>query len=84
MEFFQKKSNTIRSKPVQHQNNLIVPQPNYCKFGTKSPNSLGPKIWNYLSVNIKSAETFEVFKKTHQIRGRRNVSKSQMCTYKNL
>ena len=68
-----KKSDTLRSKRTQHQNNLIVPRPNYYEFGTKSLTSLGPKIWNSLPVHIKSAETFEVFKKTHQTMGRRNV-----------
>ena len=58
-----KKSDTIRSKQMQPQNNFIVPQSSYYEFGTKSLTSLGPKIWNSLSVNIKSAETFEVFKK---------------------
>ena len=55
-----KKSDTLRSKRTQHQNNLVVPRPD---FNTKSLAFLGPKIWNSLPVNIKSAETFEVFKK---------------------
>ena len=58
-----KKSDTLRSKRTQHQNNLFVPRPNYYEFGTKSFVSLGPKIWNSFPVNIKSAKMFEVFKK---------------------
>ena len=40
-----------------------MPLPHYYDFDTKSLASLGPKIWNSLPVNIKSAETFKVFKK---------------------
>ena len=58
-----KKSDTLKSKRTQYQNNLIEPRPNYYEFGTKSLASLQPKIWNSLPVDIKSAETFEVFKK---------------------
>ena len=58
-----KKSDTSRSKRTQYQNNLIEPRPNYYEFGTTSLASLKPKIWNSLPVDIKSAETFEVFKK---------------------
>ena len=39
-----KKLDKLKSKPMQHQNNLIVPQPNYCEFVAKSLTSLGPKI----------------------------------------
>ena len=31
-----KKSCPAKSKLMQHQNNLIVPRPNYCEFGTKN------------------------------------------------
>ena len=55
-----KKSDTLRSKRTQHQNNLVVFRP---EVNTKSLAFLGPNIWNSLPVNIKSAETFEVFKK---------------------
>ena len=50
-----------KSDTIQHPNNHIVPRPNYYELGTKSLTSLGPKIVNSLPVNIKSAETFEVF-----------------------
>ena len=43
MEFFLKKSNTIRSKPVQHQNNLIVAQPNIANSAQKVPILLDQK-----------------------------------------
>ena len=58
-----KKSDTVRLKQMQHQNNLKVPWPNYHEFCTKILASFGPDIWDSLPVNIKSAETFEVFKK---------------------
>ena len=35
-----KKPDTLRSKRIEHQNNLIVSPPNYCEFGTKSLTSL--------------------------------------------
>ena len=75
-----KKSDTSRSKRTQHQNNLIVPRPNYYEFGTESFTSLGSKIWNSLPVNIKSAEMFEVFKKYIKT-CEREMCKCRMCTY---
>ena len=67
---------------MQHQNKLIVPQPNYYEFDTKSLTSLGPKIWNSPLVNIKSVETFEVFKKLIKTWDR-EMCNCRMCTYKN-
>ena len=58
-----KKSYTLRSKRMQHQNSLSVPQPNYYEWSTKRLASFGPNVWDSISVNIKSAETFKVFKK---------------------
>ena len=58
-----KKSDTSKLKQRKHQNNLIVSQPDYYEFGTKCFASLGSKNWNSLPLSIKSAETFEVFKK---------------------
>ena len=55
---------------MQHQNNLSVPQPNYYEFDKKRLASFGPNIWDSVSINIKSAETFKVFKK---LIGRRNA-----------
>ena len=57
------KSDSSRSRRLHHQNNLVVPRPNYSKFGAKSLKVLGPKIWNSLPAKIKSAETFLLFKK---------------------
>ena len=70
------------SKRMQHQNNLIVPRPNYYEFGTKSLTFLGPKIWNSLPVNSKSAEMFEVFKKLIKTWDE-EMCKCRMSTYKN-
>ena len=77
-----KKPDTLRSKRIEHQNNLIVSPPNYCEFGTKSLTSLWQKIWNSLPVNIKSAETFEVFKKLIKAWDG-EMYKCRRCTYKN-
>ena len=74
------KSNTLRSKRMQHQNNLSVPQPNYYEFGTKRLASFGPNVWDSLPINIKSAETFKVFKKfIRTLDG--EMRKCRMCTY---
>ena len=70
------------SKRMQHQNNLIVPRPNYYEFGTKSLTFFVPKIWNSLPVNSKSAETFEVFKKLIKTWDE-EMCKCRMGTYKN-
>ena len=75
-----KKSDISKSKRTQHQNNLIVPRPNYYEFGTESFTSLEPKIWNSLPVNIKSADMFEVFKKYIKTWDR-EMCKCRMCTY---
>ena len=75
-----KKSNTLRSKRMQHQNNLSVPQPNYYEFGTKSLASFGPKVWDSLPINIRSAETFKVFKKLIKTLDG-EMRKCRMCTY---
>ena len=77
-----KKSDTIRSKRMQHPNNLIVSRPNYYEFGTKSLTSSRTKIWNSLPVNIKPAETFEVFKKLIKTWDG-EMCKCRMGTYKN-
>ena len=80
MKNFFKKLDTLRSKLTQHQNNLIVPRPNYYELGTKSLFSLGSEIWNSLPVNIKSAETFEVFKRLIKT-WEGEMCKCRMCTY---
>ena len=42
--------------------NLNSPRRNQVTFGTKSLMFYGPKIWNTLPVNIKTAENFNAFK----------------------
>ena len=42
--------------------NLNIPRRNQVTFGTKSLKFYGPKIWNTLPVNIKTAENFNAFK----------------------
>ena len=46
----------------RYPNNLNVPQVNQSNYGTKSLRVLGPKIWNELPEEIKSAETLKIFK----------------------
>ena len=43
--------------------NLVTPKTNQVRYGTKGLRSLAPKIWNSLSVSIKSSENLESFKK---------------------
>ena len=52
------------SRPVreQYKLNLNIPRKRQVTFGTKSLESLGPKIWNNLPYHIKSAENLNVFK----------------------
>ena len=42
--------------------NLNIPRTNQVTFGTNSLKSYGPKIWNALPFNIKTAENISVFK----------------------
>ena len=58
-----------------------MPRPNYYEFGTKSLASLEPKIWNSRPVDIKSAETFEVFKKLIKTWDGEMCRTCRMCTY---
>ena len=52
------------SRPVreQYKLNLNILRRRQVTFGTKSLESLGPKIWNNLPYHIKSAENLNVFK----------------------
>ena len=43
------------------QNDIIVKRINTSRFGTQSLRSLGPKVWNNLPSNIKSATSFLKF-----------------------
>ena len=51
------------SRPVreQYKLNLNIPRKGQVTFGTKSSESLGPKIWNKLPYHIKSAENLNIF-----------------------
>ena len=42
--------------------NLNIPRRNQVSFGTKSLKLYGPKIWNALPVNIKTAKNLNTFK----------------------
>ena len=42
--------------------NLNIPRTNQVTFATNSLKSYGPKIWNDLPFNIKTAETLKIFK----------------------
>ena len=75
-----KKSGTLWSKRMQHQNNFSVLRLNYYEFGTKSLASFGPKIWHSLAVNIKSVEMFKVFKKIIKTWDG-EMRMCRMCTY---
>ena len=54
----------LSSRPVreQYKLNLNIPRKRQVTFGTKSLESLCPKIWNNLPYHIKSAENLNVFK----------------------
>ena len=54
----------LSSRPVreQYKLNLSILRKRQVTFGTKSLESLGPKIWNNLPYHIKSAENLNVFK----------------------
>ena len=53
----------LSSMPVrqQHKLNLNIPKNRQVTFGTKSLESLGPKIWSNLSYHIKSTKNLNVF-----------------------
>ena len=42
--------------------NLNIPRRNQVSFGTQSLKLYGPKIWNALPVNIKTAKNLNAFK----------------------
>ena len=52
------------SRPAreQYKLNLNIPKKRQVTFGSKSLESLGPKIWNNLPHHIKSAENLNIFK----------------------
>ena len=54
--------------------------PNYYEIGTENLASFERKIWDSLPANIKSAETFKVFKKLIKTWDGQ-MRKCRMCTY---
>ena len=54
----------LSSRPVreEYKLNLNIPKKSQVTFGTKSLESLGPKIWSNLPYHIKSSENLNVFK----------------------
>ena len=60
-EIFQKR-NENRVTRDRYKLNLNIPRRNQVTFGAKSLKFYGPKIWNALPVNIKTAENLNTFK----------------------
>ena len=54
-----KKNN--RAVRERYKLNLNIPRTNQVTFGTNSLKSCGPKIWNALPFNIKTAENLKAF-----------------------
>ena len=54
------------NRPVRqnYKMNLVSPETNQGRYGTKSLRSLAPKIWNSSPVSIKSSENLESLKKS--------------------
>ena len=46
----------------EYKLNLNIPRKNQVMFGTNRLKCYGPKIWNALSSNIKTAENLSAFK----------------------
>ena len=60
-EIFEKR-NENRVTRDRYKLNLNVPRINQVTFGTKSLKFYGPKIWNNLPVNVKTAKNLNAFK----------------------
>ena len=60
-EIFEKRDEN-RVTRDRYKFNLNIPRRNQVTFGTKSFKFYGPKIWNALPVNIKTAENLNTFK----------------------
>ena len=58
-EIFEKRD---ENRVTSNRLNLNIHRRNQVTFGTKSLKFYGPKIWNALPVNIKSAENLNAFK----------------------
>ncbi len=62
LQLFQFKSFTNLNRPTRYPYDLQHYRPNQVTFGSNSLRSLGPKIWNSLSNETKSAESLTIFK----------------------
>ena len=60
-EIFEKR-NENRVTRDRYKLNLNIPRINQVTFDTRSLKFYGPKIWNSLPVNIKTAENVNAFK----------------------
>ena len=60
-EIFEKRDENQVTRD-RYKLNLNIPRRNQVTFGTKSLKFYGPKIWNALPVNIKTAENLNAFK----------------------
>ena len=60
-KFFEMKKNN-RVVRERYKLNLNIPRANQVTFGTNSLKCYGPKIWNALPFNIKTAENLSTFK----------------------
>ena len=66
-EIFERSVSNKRPVRQNYKMNLVTPKTNQVRYGTKSLRSLAPKIWNSLSVTIKSSKNLESFKKLIQV-----------------
>ena len=65
IDFMKKKIEIKKNKRVvreRYKLNLNIPRANQVTFGTNSLKCYGPKIWNALPFNIKTAENLSTFK----------------------
>ena len=60
-EIFEKRDNN-RVTCDRYKLNLNIPRRNQVTFGPKTLKFYGPKIWNALPVNMKTAENLDAFK----------------------
>ena len=60
---FSFKSSTNLSRSQRNPHDLLHHRPKQTTFGTNSLRTLGPKIWNGLPNEMKSAQNINVFKR---------------------
>ena len=53
---------TNRTVRNQYKLNLSVPKVSQVSYSEKSPRFYGPKIWNSLSLHVKTSKNFKTFK----------------------